>query len=151
MLFDISVNVQTVVEVNVFKFLITADDPRDSQRMFPKTIESSRDLIPKANTPKVSPLDFTKAFPFHMIFNRSMVLIELGATLRRILIETPSKEITSYFKLSRPNIDFDFDSIYSRLNNAFVLTSLCDAVKPSSLQLFNDSTRRTNLRLKGNY
>lgn len=149
-LYNLKINIQTIVDVDALKFLITTDDPKKSHLMFPKRIESSRDLIPKANIPKVSPLEFTKAFPFHMIFDRNMILVELGSTLRRILKECNSKLITSYFKLSRPQIDFDFNSIYARLNNAFVLTSLNDVVKPSSLQASTiASTQRTNLRLKG--
>lgn len=159
-LFGLEVIVESICDIDAFKFLVTTENPDDCHLMFPKSIESSRDLIPRANEPKVSPLEFTKVFPFHMLFDRNMKLLQVGSTLKRILKDLNNKnseknsEITTYFTLSRPQIPFDFESIYSRLNNVFILTSLKDVVKatPSILhmQSSNDTTpRRTNLRLKG--
>ena len=162
-LFNLEIIITECMEMGTF--IIETKNKDQSHLMFPKSITSSRDLIPRANEPKVSPLEFSKAFPFHMVFDRSMKFIQIGSTLRRVLkdIGTDSTKvngnsknslITDFFSLSRPQINFDFESIYSRLNNAFVLTSLKDVVKPSPsiihLQTSNDTTpRRTNLRLKG--
>jgi len=163
-LFDLDVTVETILDTDAFKFLVATEDVDQSHLMFPKSIASSRDLIPRANEPKVAPLEFCKAFPFHIVFDRNMKLIQIGSTLRRVLkdittdaAKTNSSKntlVTDFFSLSRPQIYFDFESIYSRLNNAFVLTSLKDVVKagPSIIQIqsSNDTTpRRTNLRLKG--
>ena len=156
-LFNLDITIETIMDIDAFKFLINTDNPDNSHKMFPKSIESSRDLIPHANEPKVSPLEFTKVFPFHMIFDRGMKVLQLGSTLKRILKDyqnTKNAEITSFFQLSRPQINFEFESINSRINNAFVLTSLNNVVKPTPsiihLKSSNDTTpRRTNLRLKG--
>ena len=173
-LFNLDVTVQIFFDANqdTNTFIIAANDPEDSDRMFPKVMELSRDLIPHANEPKISPLEFTKIFPFHMIFNRDMNLIQIGATLRRVLKDVgnfPTPPVSKFFTLSRPQIDFTFERIYSRLNNVFVLTSLDDMVKPSLVLQQNSNNninsdvtdndvgasntgslpRRSNLRLKG--
>ena len=172
-LFNLEVTVQIFFDANqdTNTFIIAANDPDDSDRMFPKVMELSRDLIPHANEPKISPLEFTKIFPFHMIFNREMNLIQIGATLRRVLKDVgnfTTPPVSKFFTLSRPQIDFTFERIYSRLNNVFVLTSLDDMVKPSLVLQQNSNNiksnnsdnnndnsssaslpRRSNLRLKG--
>lgn len=161
-LFKLEVNVQIFFDANpeTSTLLITTEDTSECERMFPPSLDTSRDLIPQANEPKVSPLEFTKVFPFHMIFDRNMDLIQIGSTLRRILKDINNlkkTQITSFFSLSRPQIPFDFESVYSRLNNAFILTSLEDVVKTTSMIYFQNITnnnngslpRRTNLRLKG--
>ena len=164
-LFNLDVTVQIFFDANqeINTFIIAANDPADSDRMFPKVMELPRDLIPHANEPKISPLEFTKIFPFHMIFNRDMELIQIGATLRRVLKDVSNfttPPVSKFFLLSRPQIDFTFEGIYSRLNNVFVMTSLDDVVKPSLvLQQTSDVAssnsnsgslpRHSNLRLKG--
>lgn len=160
-LFDI--DVQATIPISDFKtIIISTSNNCHAERMFPKTIESSRDLIPRANEPKVSPLEFTKAFPFHMIFDQNMVLKQVGAALRRILPDinlTKDPKITTFFTLSRPQIGFTFDSIYSRLNNIFILsvnqntTSLSYGSTGSQHQMVgrkhSNGSRKALLRLKG--
>ncbi|XP_065668357.1 guanylate cyclase soluble subunit beta-1 isoform X3 [Hydra vulgaris] len=154
-LFKLEVDIETVYDADSIKFLITTNDFDECHLMFPKLIESSRDLIPRANEAKVSPFEFSKVFPFHMLFDRNMTLLQVGSTLKRILKDintTKDAKITSFFQLTRPQIKFDFESIYSRINNAFVLTFQNNVVKQSvaTLQANNEiNTRRANLRLKG--
>jgi len=158
-LFQLEVTVEIFFDDNPDSntFLITTDDPEDCDKMFPPFEELMRHLIPKANEPKVSPLEFSKAFPFHMIFDRNLEFLQIGAALRRVLKDVNNFErplVTNFFTITRPqNMEFDFNAIYARLNNAFVLTALDEVVIPSQPAGASGNNtvapRKSNLRLKG--
>jgi len=97
-------------------------------RMFPKDIDVPRSLILKADVPKVSPHDFAKVFPFHIIFDKSMFFLEVGTVLHRHLkMDNNFREqkVTSYLNITRPiDVDFDFESISDRLESTYILTQV---------------------------
>uniref|UniRef100_W5MNR7 Guanylate cyclase soluble subunit beta-1 n=1 Tax=Lepisosteus oculatus TaxID=7918 RepID=W5MNR7_LEPOC len=102
---------------------------------------------------RISPYTFCKAFPFHIMFDRDLVLTQCGNAIFRVLPQY-SKYVTSYifrflnrkysfhlaltklfllqpgscnlpsvFSLVRPHIDFSFHGILSHINTVFVLRS----------------------------
>lgn len=103
-------------------------DKDSVHKMFPKDVKISRGLIPEADVPKISPYDFAKVFPFHIIFDKSMKFLEVGRVLHKHLeMDSNFREqkVTSYFSISRPlEVDFDFQSISERLESSYILTQL---------------------------
>jgi diguanylate cyclase (GGDEF)-like protein/PAS domain S-box-containing protein len=69
----------------------------------------------------------TKTFPFYMAFNRSMQLVHLGESMRRLCpylqIDTP---IAQCFQIRHPNIPLDFAIICQEKKSLFLLESLTD-------------------------
>lgn len=135
--------------------LVYANETEDISLMFPKETTLPRTIIPLADEPKVSPSEFAKIFPFHIVFDEKMCLVQLGTALSRILKVSPSKNeyITNHFTITRPQIQFDFDSIILRLNNSFVLTTIPREQQQGHhhMQLCEQHhpQQRANLRLKG--
>ncbi|MBW4476318.1 MAG: histidine kinase [Tolypothrix brevis GSE-NOS-MK-07-07A] len=73
----------------------------------------------------LSPELFTKAFPFHFVFNRSGEIIQAGDVLERISPESlVGNQIEQYFQINRPKLTFDFDAIKKQLRSLFILEFL---------------------------
>lgn len=154
MLFNL--NVETTRELMPYKtILVYANETEDISLMFPKEATLPRTIIPRADEPKVSPCEFARIFPFHIVFDENMCLVELGTALSRILKVSPNKNeyITNYFTVTRPQVQFDFDSIILRLNNSFVLTTIPREQHQGHHHMLCEHQQqpqpRANLRLKG--
>ncbi|XP_066923235.1 guanylate cyclase soluble subunit beta-1-like [Clytia hemisphaerica] len=144
MLFNL--DVETTREMMPYKtIMVYTSSPETAILMFPKEPLYPRTIIPKANEPKVSPIEFAKICPFHIVFDDQMRFVELGAALSRILnvYSNKGERVTNYFTITRPQVEFDFDMIKLRLNNSFVLTTITRTDEPRA------NKPRSNLRLKG--
>ena len=84
----------------------------------------------RCNTPKIFPNKqlvtseiFCKSFPFHVIFDRSLNILQCGATLAVLLSSAIQRDasLTSHFSLDRPLTNFTFDDIISHINTVFIL------------------------------
>ena len=63
-----NLNVETTRELMPYKtILVYAKEGEDIRLMFPKKAQLPRTIIPAADEPKVSPFEFAKIFPFHMV------------------------------------------------------------------------------------
>lgn len=70
----------------------------------------------------LSPELFTKAFPFHFVFNRSREIIQAGDVLERISPESlVGNQIEQHFQINRPKVTFDFDDIKKQSRSLFIL------------------------------
>jgi len=70
----------------------------------------------------LSPELFTKAFPFHFVFNRSREIIQAGDVLERISPESlVGNQIEQHFQINRPKLTFDFDAIKKHPRSLFIL------------------------------
>jgi signal transduction histidine kinase len=70
----------------------------------------------------LSPELFTKAFPFHFVFNRSREIIQAGDVLERLSPESlVGNQIEQHFQINRPNLIFDFDAIQKQSRSLFIL------------------------------
>ncbi|ELU08946.1 hypothetical protein CAPTEDRAFT_127209, partial [Capitella teleta] len=94
----------------------------------------------KRNLP-LSVKTFCKAFPFHVMFNRSLEIIQAGLSLLRILQPRASDErkphFCDIFSVVRPIMDFGFNAVLGHINTVFVVETR------------DTSTERKSLRLKG--
>lgn len=101
---------------------------------------------------KISPSTFSRTFPFHILFDRNMRIIQVGSSLLRVIPETGNDNcvITDVFEMVRPHMDFSFDHILSHINTVYVLRALCldiDGLYIDKEKIEqNDSNR---MRLKG--
>uniref|UniRef100_A0A8C7JDL6 guanylate cyclase n=1 Tax=Oncorhynchus kisutch TaxID=8019 RepID=A0A8C7JDL6_ONCKI len=74
---------------------------------------------------RISPYTFCKAFPFHLIFDRNLMLTQCGNAIFRVLpqLQPGICNLPSVFSLVRPHIDFSFQGMLSHINTVFVLRS----------------------------
>lgn len=73
--------------------------------------------------PIVSEQAFCKAFPFHIIFDRQMVIQQMGSRLKKLIAPAPSKELklTTMFSLQRPRVELTFQNILHHINTIYIL------------------------------
>ena len=73
--------------------------------------------------PIVSEQAFCKAFPFHIIFDQHMVILQMGSRLKKLIAPTASKElkVTSFFSLQRPRLEFTFQNILNHINTIYIM------------------------------
>ncbi|XP_044154814.1 guanylate cyclase soluble subunit beta-1 [Bufo gargarizans] len=102
---------------------------------------------------RISPYTFCKAFPFHIMFDRDLVVTQCGNAIYRVLpqLQPGNCNLLSVFSLVRPHIDISFHGILSHINTVFVLRSkegLLD-VEKSETEDELTLTEISCLRLKG--
>lgn len=72
---------------------------------------------------------FCRCFPFHIVFDRSLNIRQYGVSLRKYFSLFSSKGdsneliFTDLFQLSRPRMQFSFDTILAHINTVFVVVS----------------------------
>ena len=76
-----------------------------------------------SNEPRISPATFCRAFPFHVMFDRDLKIVQTGFTIARVVSELQDQKFTfpDIFSVVRPSIDVTFDNIVARANTVFVV------------------------------
>ena len=64
---------------------------------------------------------FQSCFPFHIIFDKDLIIRHMGISLTRLLPHAMEKPISDFFELNRPPVDFTYANICSYAHNLFVL------------------------------
>ncbi|ELV12728.1 Guanylate cyclase soluble subunit beta-1 [Tupaia chinensis] len=102
---------------------------------------------------RISPHTFCKAFPFHIIFDRDLVVTQCGNAIYRVLpqLQPGTCSLLSVFSLVRPHIDISFHGILSHINTVFVLRSKEGLLDVEKLEREDELTgaETSCLRLKG--
>ncbi|XP_054262325.1 guanylate cyclase soluble subunit beta-1 [Macrosteles quadrilineatus] len=131
---------KTKEECDHIQFLIT--EKSNSGRIAPPAFEEIETL---SLEPKVSPKTFCRVFPFHLLFDRSMSILQCGSAVARVMPAAlqPGTRITDILVPVRPHLDLTFDNILAHINTVYVLRSKEDVVVNVSSQDFS------SLRLKG--
>ncbi|XP_064482201.1 guanylate cyclase soluble subunit beta-1-like isoform X1 [Ornithodoros turicata] len=93
---------------------------------------------------KISPATFCRAFPFHVMFDRNLVVMQAGTSVTRVLptLTQENSKITDFMELVRPHMDFTFDNILSHINTVYVL-------RTRGSQVIENGKEHTRMRLKG--
>ena len=128
------------------QFLITSKETNEQKES--GNIESFESTFCKE--PKISPDSFCKAFPFHLMFDRNMQIMQAGKSIARILPkihEDIDCRLTDLFNMVRPHMDFSFNSILSHVNTIYVLRTK-EEVMPKVSGPDGEHTAAT-FRLKG--
>lgn len=90
----------------------------------PLTIERTDSDIP---SPRFSlpPHLFAEIFPFHLVFDRHMSIVQVGEVLQQKCPELSiGSQLEQHFQISRPNIKIEFDTIQKQSKSLFLLNSL---------------------------
>ena len=103
-------------------------------------------------------LSFCKAFPFHVMFDRKLIINQAGVAMTRVLNKRIPFAFNEAFELARPRMEFTFQNVMSYINTVFIITAKQTALRnevagkvmsPRS----EDGRRRSDavpvLRLKG--
>uniref|UniRef100_A0AAQ4R9A4 Guanylate cyclase soluble subunit beta-1 n=1 Tax=Gasterosteus aculeatus aculeatus TaxID=481459 RepID=A0AAQ4R9A4_GASAC len=102
---------------------------------------------------RISPYTFCKAFPFHLMFDRDLMLTQCGNAIYRVLpqLQPGTCILPSVFSLVRPHIDFSFHGILSHINTVFVLRSKEGLLNVETVENEDELTgvEISCLRLKG--
>lgn len=66
---------------------------------------------------------FCKAFPFHIVFNSDMTIVQVGSSLSWVMpnLQLKRDSLTQYFLLERPRMKLNFENILSHINTIFIL------------------------------
>uniref|UniRef100_T1ITQ6 Guanylate cyclase soluble subunit beta-1 n=1 Tax=Strigamia maritima TaxID=126957 RepID=T1ITQ6_STRMM len=73
----------------------------------------------------ISPATFSQAFPFHIIFDRNMIVRQSGQTITRVLPQLIEENcnITNIMDMARPHLAFTFTNILSHINTIYALVT----------------------------
>ncbi|XP_056630757.1 guanylate cyclase soluble subunit beta-1 isoform X1 [Diorhabda carinulata] len=132
--------IQTKDESDHVQFLITEKfAPKKSQL---KEIDEIETL---SLEPKVSPATFCRLFPFHIMFDPEMKIVQTGFSVARIIpkVNSVGSKITDILDPVRPHLDLTFENILSHINTIYVLKTRAGVMK------VNAPPEYRNLRLKG--
>ena len=71
----------------------------------------------------ITPQLFQSCFPFHIIFDRDLVIRHMGVSLHRLFPLAISSEakLSKYFNMLRPMGKLNFENIQASINNVFIL------------------------------
>ncbi|TKS68251.1 Guanylate cyclase soluble subunit beta-1 [Collichthys lucidus] len=102
---------------------------------------------------RISPYTFCKAFPFHLMFDKDLMLTQCGNAIYRVLpqLQPGTCILPSVFSLVRPHIDFSYHGILSHINTVFVLRSKEGLLNVETVENEDELTgvEISCLRLKG--
>ena len=69
----------------------------------------------------LSPTIFTLAFPFHIIFDKELRIVQYGEVLARLLPDLEGQRLCDTFHLRRPSIECTYEQILIRRKSLFLL------------------------------
>lgn len=104
-------------------------------------------------------LSFCKAFPFHIMFDRKLIISQAGVAMTRVLNKRIPFAFNEAFDLARPRMEFTFQNVMSYINTVFIITAKQTALRNAEtaskvMSPRSDEGRRGSeavpvLRLKG--
>ncbi|KAJ9595190.1 hypothetical protein L9F63_013514, partial [Diploptera punctata] len=98
--------------------------------------------------PKVSPETFCRVFPFHLLFDRELRVVQTGSTVARVMprVTQPGCRITDIFDTVRPHLELTFENILSHINTVYVLKTKAGVMEAEHQ---DRASEFSYLRLKG--
>lgn len=71
----------------------------------------------------ISSETFSKAFPFHIVFDSNLTILQVGLSLSWVMpnLQLNVDNLTSYFELERPRVKLTFENIMSHINTIYIL------------------------------
>ena len=115
---------QQILEMLPLRLQVPLLPTLNSAQGGPKFPRRNSLFIPSTDEWPITPSLFQNCFPFHIIFDKDMVIQHMGISLKRLYpwaISSRSK-ITDYFIVERPAIPaFTYQHIRTRIHNEFIL------------------------------
>ncbi|KAM8705369.1 hypothetical protein ACLKA7_009780 [Drosophila subpalustris] len=115
-----------------------ADAKKDEQ-----AAAASDDMEFLCEAPLISPATFCKVFPFHLMFDRQMKVVQAGKAVSRVIprVAEENCSLIEVVEAIRPHLQLTFENILSHINTIYVLQTRQGAMSSRLEQRF--------LRLKG--
>ncbi len=98
---------------------------------------------------------FCKAIPFHIMFDRNLVIFQAGISMRRVLptLVVGCTTLHEVFETVRPPIRNEFEAILSRTNSVFLLKTVEGILDSTTLSTVSEDDREAiespTMRFKG--
>ncbi|KAI4463959.1 guanylate cyclase soluble subunit beta-2 [Holotrichia oblita] len=131
---------KTKNDVDHIQFLITEKSAPEKQQL-PEIAE----IETLSLEPKVSAATFCRIFPFHIMFDRSLKIVQTGYSVARVIpkVTSPNCKVTDILDPVRPHLEFTFANILSHINTIYVLKTRPDVM------CVDTQPEYRSLRLKG--
>ncbi|XP_058821896.1 guanylate cyclase soluble subunit beta-1 isoform X3 [Topomyia yanbarensis] len=106
-----------------FQFLITEISGPKTPTRRSEEKEQQTDFQLVAKEPIISPTTFCKAFPFHLMFNRDLIIVQAGRSVSRVIpkISETNCPLMTIFEAVRPHLQLSFGNILAHINTIYVL------------------------------
>ena len=120
------------------KFLVRPKDFTGAIKLLPRRRQSRmvrEDCQVAAYKSTIGISTFCKAIPFHIMFDRNMVIFQAGISMRRVLptLVVGRTTVREVFEVVRPPIRDEFEAILSRTNSVFLLKTIEGILDSTSL------------------
>ncbi|XP_053678907.1 guanylate cyclase soluble subunit beta-1 [Anopheles nili] len=120
-----------------FQFLITeiSGPKTPTRRSDEKDQQAECQLV--AKEPMISPMTFCKIFPFHLMFDRSMHIVQAGRSVSRVIPRICEKNcpLLALFEAVRPHLQLSFENILAHINTIYVLKTKAGVMSKSERYL----------------
>ena len=95
--------------------------------------------IPFCKSISITPEMFCAVFPFHVIFDNDLNILQVGHSLGVLLSyisnNSSSRKLLTYFKLERPHFEPSFQAILNHINTIYVLRLISQTTNTNELRL----------------
>jgi PAS domain S-box-containing protein len=71
---------------------------------------------------------FAELFPFHIAFDKTMKIIQVGKSIKRICHLETGSQLSQYFSIKNFSIDMEFNAILKHAQEVFVLVSVDEVI-----------------------
>merc|ERR1719228_2371712 len=107
---------EIVFDTAVFHFELTFDNQGYTQHI--AALEGRKE----ASMPIRAGI-FFEMFPFCLLFEKDMIIKNMGGALRNCIPQMVGKKVTEFWELIKPLVDFKYEVIKTRLNSMFELAT----------------------------
>ncbi|XP_030836089.1 guanylate cyclase soluble subunit alpha-2-like [Strongylocentrotus purpuratus] len=115
--------------VYIIQPLLDETHPNCDKDRLGHPVQSITNMSTRRKDAKLSVDTFTSAFPFHVMFNRQLLIKQLGDTIMRMMataLAADGLNFSSYFKVLSPPLEkVTFESILANINLCYVITTTC--------------------------
>ncbi|XP_050303265.1 guanylate cyclase soluble subunit beta-1 [Anthonomus grandis grandis] len=117
----------TEVEIEILK---TKEECDHIQFLITEKSGPERPLLPQIDKietlslePKINANTFRKVFPFHIMFDRNLEIVQTGTTVARVIPKVKENGclVTDILDPIRPHLELTFENILSHINTIYVL------------------------------
>ncbi|KAL9894293.1 guanylate cyclase soluble subunit beta-1-like isoform 2-T5 [Glossina fuscipes fuscipes] len=106
---------------------ITSDAKADSKETATKDQEASKEPPDEIDflceAPLISPASFCKIFPFHLMFDRQMKIVQAGKSVSRVIprVADENCSLLEVLEAIRPHLQLTFENVLAHINTIYVL------------------------------
>ena len=85
--------------------------------------DEEQDVMSFSSKQLISSETFCKAFPFHIVFDSNLTILQVGLSLSWVMpnLQLNRDNLTAYFELERPRVKLTFANIMSHINTIYIL------------------------------